>query len=276
MIAMRPRISPFTLIAGIALAAIVLGAVAAPWLAGDPLDTSRAALQTPSTGTPLGTDLLGRDVWSRLLWGGRRTLGMGAMAGGIAVALGLVFGLAAGLPRSRWLAPLLLRVIDALLAFPGLLLALLLVTIAVGQNGVHAGPWPVAVAAGLSGAPGFARLTYGVLHALAQRPWVEAAEAIGATRRRVLLVHLLPNAGGTLLVYATLQVGWSLLGVTGLAFLGLAGGPAIPEWGSMLAEARLALPAAPWVATAPAVAITATVFAVNVLGDAMVDRYAAP
>lgn len=271
---MGARTSPLTVIAGIALAAIVIGVIVAPFLTGDPLDTSRAALQPPDASTPLGTDLLGRDVWSRLLWGGRRTLGMGALAGAIAVGAGLAVGLIAGLPRSRWLAPVLLRVIDALLAFPGLLLALLLVTIAVGQYGARAGPWPVALAVGLSGAPGFARLTYGVLHALAGRPWVEAAEAIGATRQRVLLVHLLPNAGAPLLVYATLQLGWSLLGVTGLAFLGLAGGPSIPEWGSMLAEARLALPAAPWVATAPAAAITATVFAVNVLGDALVDRYA--
>jgi ABC-type dipeptide/oligopeptide/nickel transport system permease subunit len=222
---------------------------------------------------PLGTDLLGRDVWSRLAWGGQRTLGMGLAAAVIAVVVGLALGLPAGPPRSRWLAPLLRRIIDALLAFPTLLLALLLVTIAIGQRGANTGPWPVAAAVGLAGAPGFARLTYSVLDALAARPFVMAAEAIGATRMRLLLVHLVPNAAGPLLVYATLQAGWALLGVTGLAFLGLAGPPSAPEWGSMLAEARLALPAAPWVAAVPAAAITLAVWSVNVLGDALHERW---
>jgi peptide/nickel transport system permease protein len=265
-----PARSRGALLAALApLAALALLALAAPLIAGDPFVPARPGLQPPGAGAPLGTDLLGRDLWSRLVWGARRTLGMGLVATAVAVSAGLALGLVAGLPRGGWLSTPLLRALDALLAFPTLLLALLIVTIAVGRSGAHAGPWPVALAVGLAGAPGFARLTYGALRALAVRPYVEAAEAIGATRARIVVRHLLPNALGALLVYATLQAGWALLGVTGLAFLGLAGPPAAPEWGGMLAEARLALPAAPWVAAAPAVAITLAVWSVNALGDAL-------
>jgi peptide/nickel transport system permease protein len=256
----------------LALFALTLLALAAPLIAGDPYAPVHAALQAPAQHPPLGTDLLGRDVWSRLAWGARRTLGMALVAALLGAGAGLALGLLAGLPDGGRPVALLLRVLDALLAFPTLLLALLLVTIFVGQHGAHAGPWPVALAVGLAGAPGFARMTYAVLRAMATRPFVDAARVVGATPWRIARVHLLPNAFEPLLVYATLQAGWALLGVTGLAFLGLAGAPSDPEWGAMLAEARIALPAGWWAAAAPAVAITLAAWAINTLGDGLVSR----
>lgn len=244
------------------LAAIALGAVLAPYLApAGPLatDPSRALLP-PGPGGWLGTDFLGRDVLARLLWGGRWTLWMGAEALALAVGLGLPLGLAAG-GTGGLRDGVLMRLVDAWLAFPGLLLAMAVVAI------LGPGLSSVAVAVGLAAAAPYARVARATAREIRAQPYIDAARAVGATPWRVILRHILPNAAPALVAFAATQLGWVLLNGAALNFLGLGVPPGTPEWGAMLAEGRAYLRDAPWAAIAPGVALTLTVLAANVLGD---------
>lgn len=254
----------------IALAWLVLAglaALAAPLLAPTgPLaaDTSRVLLP-PGPGGPLGTDPLGRDVLARLLWGGRRTLGMGLTALALAVGLGLPAGLVAGFFGGR-IDALLMRSADALLAFPGLLLAMMVVAL------LGPGMGGVIVAVGLAAAPACARVARSVTLEVRVQPYVEAAWAIGCTEWRILMAHVLPNALAPLVAFAAAQLGWVLLNGAALNFLGLGVSPGVPEWGAMLAEGRGYLRGAPWVGLFPGLALTLTVLATNLVGDGILGR----
>jgi ABC-type dipeptide/oligopeptide/nickel transport system permease subunit len=261
----RPLLRQPVALAALAWLALAgLGAGCASLLApAGPLaaDTSRTFLP-PGPGWLLGTDFLGRDVLARILWGGRSTLGMGLLALAVAVGAGLPVGLVAG-TFGGWVDVLLMRLVDALLAFPGLLLAMAIVALL--GPGVSA----VAVAVGVAAAPAYARVARSAALEVRVQPYVEAARAVGCTPWRIVVRHVLPNAAAPLVAFAATQLGWVLLNGAALTFLGLGAPPGTPEWGAMLAEGRGYLRDAPWVSTFPGLALTLTVLAANLVGDGL-------
>lgn len=245
-------------IAGLSMAAPLV----APY---DPTATAPAdQLQPPSLNHLAGTDLFGRDVWSRVLWGGRMSLGAGALAVALAVLPGSLLGLMAGYRGGR-VDGLVMRLVDVLLAFPGLLLALSLVAV------LGPGLLGVALAVGLAGIPRFARLVRAGASGLRAEAYVEAAHVVGCGPARIVLRHVAPNVVPIIIPLVTLELGYALLTIGALSFLGLGAQPPTPEWGAMLAEGRLVLRHAPWVSAAPGLAITLSVLALNLLGDALRD-----
>lgn len=246
------------------LALVGLGAGLASFLTpGGPLATDvTRILLPPGPGWPLGTDSLGRNVLARLLWGGRWTLGMSLISLAVTVGLGLPTGLLAG-TFGHWIEAILMRVADALLAFPGLLLAMAVVAL-MGRS-IEA----VAMAVGLAAAPAYARVTRSAVLEVRVQPYVEAARAVGCSEWRIMIRHVLPNAAVPLLAFAATQLGWVLLNGAALNFLGLGVQPGTPEWGMMLADGRGYLREAPWVSAFPGLTLTLTVLAANLLGDGL-------
>jgi ABC-type dipeptide/oligopeptide/nickel transport system permease subunit len=247
----------------------LLAALLAPWIAPrDPLAVrTEVRLSPPGTpGYPLGTDAAGRDLLSRILWGGRISLLMGIgpvlFATGVGVPLGLVAGF-----RRGWLDHALMRVMDVLFAFPPILLAIGIAS-ALGPgvlNGI------VAMAVVIT--PRFVRLTRGTVLSIREREYVEAARAAGATERWLMLTHVLPNAGAPVIVYASLETGSMMVVAASLGFLGLGAQPPAPEWGAMLADGRDVLAVAPVVASVPGLAIFLVAVSLNVLGDGLRDAF---
>jgi ABC-type dipeptide/oligopeptide/nickel transport system permease subunit len=251
-------------IAGFGL--LVLVALFAPLLAPhDPQQTIRGAvLHAPSTSYPFGTDDLGRDELSRVMYGARVSLRVGLLTTLGALSAGTLLALVASL-GPRLLDMLIMRLVDVLLAFPGLLLALSVVA-ALGPSLTHA---LIAVAASLM--PGYVRTVRALILGVRQREFVVAARSMGATRTRIALRHVLPNIAGGLLVLATLGTALVTLEVSALSFIGLGAQPPQAEWGSMLATARTYVDSAWWLAVFPAVALTLTILSVNVIGDWLRD-----
>jgi dipeptide transport system permease protein len=212
----------------------------------------------------LGTDPVGRDILSRLIHGARFSLLMGAMVVFFAMAGGVILGLLAGY-FGGWLDTLIMRVMDIILAFPSLLLALVLVAI-LGPGLVNA-----MLAIALVYQPHFARLTRSAVLAEKNREYVTAARMIGAGHLRLMLATILPNCFGPLIVQATLSFSNAILDAAALGFLGLGAQPPTPEWGTMLASAREFILRAPWVVTFPGLAILITVMAINLMGDGLRD-----
>jgi ABC-type dipeptide/oligopeptide/nickel transport system permease subunit len=248
------------------LVAIVGLSLAAPSLAPyDPIATAPAdQLQPPGLSHPAGTDLFGRDVWSRLLWGGRLSLGAGTLAVALAVLPGSLLGLLAGYAGGKS-ESFLMRIVDVLLAFPSLLLALTIVAL------LGPGLVSVALAVGLAGIPRFARLVRASAAGVRSEPFIEAARVIGCRPSRILLGHVAPNVREIIIPLVSLEFGLALLSIGALSFLGLGAQPPTPEWGTMLADGRILLRHAPWVSIAPGLAITLSVLAFNLLGDALRD-----
>ncbi|NWG15137.1 MAG: ABC transporter permease [Chloroflexi bacterium] len=223
----------------------------------DPMQTAPTkALQPPDRTHPFGTDMFGRDVFSRLLYGGQRTLAIIVLATAVTVLPGLCLGVAAsGGPLQQPAVSL----INALLAFPSLLLALVILTL------LGAGALPLALAAGLSLVGAYARIVRSAVIAVRPALYVEAALVMGASPRHILLRHILPNIQPTIAAYTGVIFSYNLLNSVALSFLGLGGAPGVPDWGIMLAEGRAVLRAAPWISLAPGTAITLVVLAVNYL-----------
>lgn len=259
------------------LLVVLLLALSAPWVTafapdaqGDVVATRfRAPLASDPSGALhlLGTDRFGRDVWTRLVYGARVSLATGLAATAIAVVIGLLVGAAAGVWRGP-LGTLLLALTDFALALPRVVLLLILAAL-----------WPpsgtlVVVVLGLTGWMGIARLVYGETEALMARPFTRAAEALGASRRRVAWRHIVPNVWTPVTVAAALGVGNAITLEAGLSFLGLGVQPPAPSWGNMIASGRDTLINAPWVALAPGVALVLVVVACTLVGDALRDRLA--
>jgi ABC-type dipeptide/oligopeptide/nickel transport system permease subunit len=247
----------------IVLLLLSAAALFAPYLA--PYDPLRAEtgdqFRPPDRRHWLGTDQFGRDVLSRALWGARYSLSSAALSTLIAMGLGLAIGGLAG-TFGGWLDWVLMRGVDILFAFPGLLLALALVTL------FGTGLWQVALAVGIALAPSYSRLVRAAVLSVRTRLFVEAARALGAGPWHVIWRHYLPNTAGELVTFGTVIYAWSLLDIAALDFLGLTGSPSIPAWGRMLNEGRIFLRVAPWIALGPGLMLTLSVFAVLGLSDA--------
>ncbi|MBC3498282.1 ABC transporter permease [Pseudomonas sp. SWRI100] len=248
---------------GFALALLVVlfalaAAVVPQWLTHfDPYATSPAAkLTAPGAAHWFGTDELGRDLYTRVVYGASLSVQAALLAVGIALAGGLGLGVLAGFAGGRVDAALM-RVIDVLLALPGLLLALAIVT-AIGFGTV-----PVAIAVGVGIIPGFARTTRAEVLRVKTLPYVEAARLGGASWCRTLLRHILPNAWGPVAVLATLDFGAAILATAGLSFLGFGAAPPAAEWGTLIANGRHFLITAPWVSLLPGLFVVAVVFSLN-------------
>jgi peptide/nickel transport system permease protein len=256
------------------IAAAILIAVCAPLLAVDPSvqrDIVATRFQPPLTtdlhGTfhLLGTDRFGRDVWARLAYGARVSLGVGVLAVLLSVAIGTAVGAAAGFWRGR-IGLALLGLTDFALALPRVVLLLLLASLWQPSAGL------VVAVLGLTGWMTIARLVHGEVRALSERPFVESAVALGVKGPRVLLRHILPNALTPIIVASALGIGNAIMLEAGLSFLGLGVQPPTPSWGNLIASGRDTLVNAPWVATAPGVALVLVVLAATLLGDALRDR----
>ena len=253
---------------GLALVAVLfLVALLAPVISPhDPIATEpdNAYLPPLSPGHILGTDELGRDQISRILWGARISLpvafvavAVGLIAGGF---IGLVSGYAGGLTDL-----LLMRVIDALLAFPALILAIALVA-ALGPSLRNA-----MIAIGIVAIPAYARLVRAVVLQLKQMEFVVASRSLGANPARIILRHLIPNLMNPVLVQVSLSAGFAILAEAVLSFLGLGAQPPTPDWGQMITTGRTFLPNDPWLAIIPGIAISITVYSFNLLGDSLRD-----
>jgi peptide/nickel transport system permease protein len=255
-------------VGALVLAAIAAAAALGPFLLPDPL--AQPCVLTcrnlpPSLAHPFGTDDLSRDILSRVAIGGRISLAVAILAVGLSVTLGAAVGLVAGYWGGAVDAGLM-RLVDSALAVPRLFL-LLLVLAAWEQA-------PVAMLIILIGATGWfgtGRLVRGEVLRLREEAYVRAAEALGASRRRIIFRHLLPNTAGPLLVAATLGVGDVILLEAGLSFLGLGVQPPTPSWGGMILDAKSVLVAAPWAGIFPGLAIVVTVLSANLFGDALRD-----
>ncbi len=242
------------------LCAILIVSLVGPALSGwSPLQPVAEPLLSPNSHHLLGTDALGRDLLTRMMYGARYSPGLSLLALLITVTLGGVAGLTAALFEG-WADRLIIWLSNAMLAIPGLLLAMLFVA------GLGPGLPTVILAVGLGGVPGFTRLARMLFIQLRVRGYVDAAIAVGAGRQRIALRHILPNAQGQLLSLATIHFAWAFMGITTLTFLGFAGDPSIPEWGAILNAARVHLIDTPRLALWPGLAISLTILAVHHLG----------
>jgi peptide/nickel transport system permease protein len=241
-------------------------ALAAPLVAPyDPLATDwRAVRKPPSSQHLFGTDELGRDVLSRVAWGARASILAGLVSVSIAIAVGVPLGLLSGY-FGGFADGVLMRMIDAMLAIPFLILAIALAAF-LGPNLTNA-----MIAIGVSQTPVFTRLTRGQVLAVKHEDFIDAARAVGNPHRRILLRHILPNVLAPILVQATLAVAGAIIAEASLSFLGLGQQPPAPSWGSMLNTATRFLSQAPWMALWPGLAIFSLVLSFNLLGDGLRD-----
>lgn len=225
-----------------------------------PLET----LKAPSATHPFGTDQFGRDILSRIIFGARLSFQVGAIAVTIALVGGVLLGLLAGY-YGRWVDAAISMLIDIMLAFPGILLALAIVAIL--------GPslFNLMVAVGISAVPSYTRLVRGAVLSIKSQTYVEAARVVGVSDAGIMFKHILPNVLAPVIVLATLGVGGAILTGASLSFLGLGAKPPTPEWGAMLSAGRNYLSLAWWITLFPGVAIMLTVLSINMFGDGLRD-----
>ncbi|ROZ64185.1 ABC transporter permease [Ramlibacter sp. WS9] len=254
------------LIGGSLVAAVAaMALVSIFWTPYGPLALNlRSRLQAPSSRFLLGTDEFGRDVLSRILAGAGTSMLVAACTVLVALLLGVVVGLVAGYARG-WVDRILMVFNDALLAFPGILLALGVMVI-IGAN-----KWGIVLALGLAYAPTAVRVVRGTVLSLREKEYIEASRVIGNSGMRTVFVHILPNCVAPLVVLATSMFGWVILAESALSFLGLGVPPPAPTWGNMLSSGRPYIESAAWLGIAPGVCIALTLLGINLLGDALRD-----
>ena len=247
---------------------IIIAAIAAPLIARhDPssIDLTNQ-LQGPSPQHWMGTDIQGRDVWARLIYGARISLAVGLLSQGIALALGLVLGLIAGY-YGKWVDETVMRLADVTLAFPTLLLLIALVAALQPSLPV------VFLTIGLVGWAGMARLVRGQVLVVRELEYVQAQRALGARDHRIIALHVLPAVIAPVVIAGTLGVAAAIMAEASLSFLGLGVQPPTPSWGAMIADGRdlSQLRSSPWTSLFPGLAIGLTVLGFNLLGDALRD-----
>jgi peptide/nickel transport system permease protein len=261
---MRTRLN--AIVGATLTALIVLTAIVSTlWTPYNPLGISlRTRFNAPGPLHWLGTDEAGRDVVSRLMVGAATSCLVAALTVLVAIALGSLVGILAGFLRGT-ADRVLMLVNDALLAFPGILLALGLLAV------LGASQWGIVAALGLAFTPTVARVVRGAVLSIREREFVEASRAIGNSELYTMWRHVLPGTFSPLIVLATSMFGWAILAESALSFLGLGVPPPVPTWGNMLSSARPFLQSAPWLGIAPGACIALTLLGINLLGDALRD-----
>lgn len=265
--ALRTFLRSKTGVAGAALVVLFVGAaLAAPWLApyAPGAQVPGAESQGPSWRHPLGTTPLGEDVLARILFGARTSLEIGLYSVGVSALFGVALGTLAGYTGGRT-DTVVMRGIDVLMALPSILLAITIVSI-LGRSLSN-----IMIAVGIVGIPVFARQVRASVLSVREHEYVTASRALGAGHLRLLARHILPNAAGPIIVLVTLRMATAILESAGLNFLGLGGEVTRPEWGKMLQENRANFSLLPHTVLAPGIAISATVLAFNLFGDALRD-----
>lgn len=251
--------------------AVVIAAIAAPWLAPYAPDnqmfeglTIEGAPMPPGGEFLLGTDTLGRDLLSRLLYGARTSLIIGLVANGVAVTIGLFVGITAGYMRG-WVGGIMMRFTDLMMAFPALLLAIVLAAI------LKPSLWIVAMVIALVNWVQVARIVYTETRGLVERDFIMAERALGAGNTRIVLRHVLPHLVPTAIVWGTLGIATTVLLEATLSFLGIGVQPPQPSWGNIIFESQSYFQAAPWLVFFPGAVILLTALAFNLVGDALRD-----
>jgi peptide/nickel transport system permease protein len=254
--------------AGLAIIAIIaLAGVLAPVVAPyDPLEIGTQPLAPPSAQHLFGTDDLGHDIFSRVLYGARITPLVGVIPAVASAAVGVVLGLVAGFAHGL-LDNVIMRLVDILLAFPGIVLAIAVVAV------LGPGLGNAMIAVGIAGIPVFARVVRGLVLVERQKEYVAAARMNGARTLRIIFVEVLPNVVAPVLVLTTVGVATAILATAGLSFIGLGAQLPKPEWGAMLSQGRSYLPAQWWIATFPGIAIAIAVLGINLFGDGLRDVF---
>jgi peptide/nickel transport system permease protein len=254
---------PMVVLGALLLATVLLITLAAPWLAShDPQEIDPIArLRAPSAEHLLGTDALGRDVWSRTIYGGRISLMVGLVVGLLASALGLAIGLVSG--YSRVADAILMRVMDGLMSIPAILLAIALMSV------TRASIFTVIIAITVVEIPRVVRLVRSVVLTLREQTYVEAAVIAGTRPARIVFKHILPNTLAPLIVQTTYICAAAMLVESILSFLGAGTPPEVPSWGNIMAEGRTFFQIAPWLILSPGLLLGATVLAVNLVGDGL-------
>jgi peptide/nickel transport system permease protein len=263
------RANPLLMVGVALVLLIVLVAIFAPVLAPHPGDAGTAThafdvLKRPSAAHLFGTDQVGRDIFSRVLFGARVSPVIALVVILIACAIGVPLGVAAGF-LGGWIDELIMRVTDVFLAFPPLLLALALAAV------LPASLTSVTIAIAVAWWPWYTRLIRGQAASVAGRPYVEACRALGVSRLRIIVRHILPNSVTPLLVQVSLDVGGVILTASALSFLGLGAQDPVPDWGLMVADGQTYFTPDWWLVTFPGLAILLTAFAFNLLGDGLRD-----
>lgn len=244
----------------------ILMAIFAPMITThDPIKQNLATSELPmfSEGHWLGTDNYGRDVWSRIVFGARISL----VVGSIAVALGLVGGILLGMLAGyyRKLDAVIMRFVDLLFSFPGILLAMLIIAV-LGTSLVN-----VAIAISIWSIPSCARIVRGSVLSIKEKEYIMAMRSMGASDLRIMVRHILPNASAPIIVFATMRMATAILSTASLSYLGLGAQPPTPEWGAMISQGQAFMWSSPHLTIVPGIAIMLTVFAFNVLGDGLRD-----
>lgn len=249
----------------IILVILVIIAILAPAIAPHHYaETNTAyALHGPTSEYPFGTDEYGRCVFSRMIWGARITLPYSLLALGVTILLGVPTGLIAGYYQK--VDNLIMRFMDILMAFPGMLLAVVIVAT------LGTGLFNVTIAVGIGTMPAYARLIRGLVLSLKEQPFVEASVAAGAKNSRIIWKHILPNCVPTIIVYSMLEMGWIIMSISTLSFLGIGAKAPTPEWGALVSAGKDYLLSAPHIASFPVIFIFAAVTAFNLLGDGLRD-----
>ncbi len=252
-------------IAGIILLLIVLASVFAPLLTSSDPEKAQSGMRlvSPSSTNWFGTDELGRDILSRVLYGGRISLTIGFLAVGLGLSIGGTLGLVAGYFSK--LDNLIMRLMDVVLSLPGILLAIAIVA-ALGP-----GVYEVMIAVGIGSIPVFARVARSSVLTVRSETYVEAVRSVGANDTRIIVRHILPNSFAPILVYATLQMATAILSASILSFLGLGPQPPTPEWGAMVSAGRRYMTDTPHVVLIPGFAIFIVILCFNLLGDGLRD-----
>jgi peptide/nickel transport system permease protein len=259
------RRHPTAIVGALVLIAMVLIAVLAPWLGTtDPLALSPVERLKPPSGEHwFGTDMLGRDVYSRVIYGSRISMTVGVAVAALSIAVGLAIGLVTGFVR--WLDAVVMRVMDGLMSIPSVLLAIALMALTKASVG------NVIVAITLAEVPRVVRLVRSLVLSLREQPYVEAAIAAGTNLPMILLRHILPNTVAPLLVQGTYICASAMITEALLSFIGAGTPPNVPSWGNIMAEARSMFQLAAYLIYFPGVFLSLTVLAVNLLGDGMRD-----